>query len=355
MARRQASGGAALIRAPAARILSRVKTRTLGRTGLAVSELAFGGLFVASFASPLERARQTVDRALDLGITYLDTAPTYGDSEQVLGAVLADERRPFILSTKLSGKAPGYRTRDKAFLRGEFERSLGHLRRDRVDILMIHEPDRPGQLDWWSDPAGVGGPVLELLDELKREGLVRFTGIGGTTSHELARLVDTGKFDVVLTAYNYSLLWREAALEIFPAAKAHGTGIVLGSPLQQQALSRRYDEQVERGAPWLSKSRRAQFKALYRFLDETGLDIAECGIRFVLSNPDVSCALVGAASPEEVEKNVATVAKGPLPRDVQARLDEIAAMVPFRPYEEPAGLGWILAASGSHWGPGVAR
>ena len=332
-----------------------MKTRTLGRTGLPVSELAFGGLFVASFASPLERARRSVARALDLGINYVDTAPTYGDSEQVLGDILAGERRPFLISTKLSGKAPDYRTRDKAFLRGEFERSLRNLRRDRVDILMIHEPDRPGQLDWWSDPEGVGGPVLELLDDLKREGLIRFTGLGGTTSHELARLVDTGRFDVVLSAYNYSLLWREAALEIFPAAKARGMGIVLGSPLQQQALSRRYDEQIEHGAPWLSRSRREQFKALYRFLDETGMDIAECGIRFVLSNPDVSCALVGAAAPEEVERNVASAAKGPLPADLIARLDGIAAMVPFRPFEEPAGLGWILASNGSHRGPGAAR
>lgn len=332
-----------------------MKTRTLGRTGLAVSELALGGLFVASFASPLETARRTVARALDLGVNYIDTAPTYGNSEEVLGEVLAGERRPFILSTKLSGTAPEYRTRDAAYLRGALERSLRLLRRDRVDILMIHEPDRPGQLDWWTDPEGVGGPVLELLDELKREGVIRFTGLGGTTSHELARLVDTGKFDVVLTAYNYSLLWREAALEIFPTAVRRGAGIVLGSPLQQGALSRRYDDQVERGAPWLSLSRRGQMRALYRFLDETGMDIAECGIRFVLSNPDVSCALVGASSPEEVERNAASAAKGPLPADALARLDAIAAMVPFRPYEEPAGLGWILAARGSHWGPGAAR
>lgn len=320
-----------------------------------MSELALGGLFVASFASPLETARRTVARALDLGVNYIDTAPTYGNSEEVLGEALAGERRPFILSTKLSGTAPEYRTRDPAFLRGAFERSLRRLRRDRVDILMIHEPDRPGQLDWWDDPAGVRGPVLGLLDELVREGLVRFTGLGGTTSHELARLVDTGRFDVVLTAFNYSLLWREAAIEIFPAAKRHGVGIILGSPLQQQALSRRYDEQVEHGAPWMSLSRREQFRALYRFLDETGLDIAECGIRFVLSHPAVSCALVGAASPEEVERNVASAAKGPLPADLLARLDEIAAMVPFRPYEEPAGLGWLLAANRDHWGPGGIR
>jgi D-threo-aldose 1-dehydrogenase len=332
-----------------------MRYRTLGRTGLSVSELALGGLFVASFSSPIETARATVRRALDLGINYIDTAPTYGDSEEVLGRVLEGERRPFVLSTKLGGRPQPFRPRDVACLRASVEESLRLLKRDRVDILMIHEPDRPGQYDWWTDGDGVRGPVLELLESLKKEGTIRFTGLGGTTAHELARLVACGKFDVVLTAFNYSLLWREAALEVIPAARAQNVGIVLGSPLQQQALSRRYDEQIERGAPWLSKARREQFRALYRFLDDIGMDIAECGIRFVLSNPDVSCALSGAASPAEVERNAEAASRGPLPTDVLKRLDAIAALVPFRPYEEPAGLGWTLAAGGTREGPGPVR
>lgn len=175
-------------------------------------------------------------------------------------------------------------------------RTLG---RDRIDILMIHEPDRPGQYDRWTDIEEPRGPALELLEELKREGIIRFTGIGGTTSHELAMLVGSGKFDVVLTAYNYSLLWREAALEIIPAARQQNVGVILGSPLQQQALSRRYDG--------------------------------------------------------EVERDVAAAAKGQLPSEALTRLDAIASMVPFRPFEEPAGLGWLLASGGSHKGPGPAR
>jgi aryl-alcohol dehydrogenase-like predicted oxidoreductase len=101
----------------------------------------------------------------------------------------------------------------------------------------------------------------------------------------------------------------------------------------------------------MSRSRREQFRALYRYLDEMGMDIAECGIRFVLSNPDVSCALVGAASPEEVERNAATAARGALPPAVLARLDEIAAMVPFRPFEEPFGLPFARP----YKGPGHAN
>ena len=155
---------------------------------------------------------------------------------------------------------------------------------------------------------------------------------------------------MVLAAYNYSLLWREAENEVLPAAREMGMGIILGSPLQQGALARRWDAQVNTGAPWMSKPRREQFKALYAYLDETGMDVAEAGLRFAISNPDVSTVLMGAASPEEVERNVAAVGKGPLPKRVLGRLSEIAAMVPFRPFEEPFGLPW----HGGYKGPGQA-
>jgi aryl-alcohol dehydrogenase-like predicted oxidoreductase len=146
----------------------------------------------------------------------------------------------------------------------------------------------------------------------------------------------------VLTAFNYSLLWREAEHEVLPAAKAHGVGVVIGSPLQQGALSRRFDDEVNHGAPWMSLPRRNQFKALYALLDELDMPLVECALRFVLSNPDVSCALMGARSQAEVEQNVAYAEKGPLPADVLRRLNAIAAMVPFRPCEERPTLcfGW---------------
>jgi len=332
-----------------------MQERILGKTGLAVSEVALGGLFVASFASPLDRARRTVSRALDLGITYVDTAPTYGNSEEVLGACLGDERRPLILSTKLGGRPQPFKPQDRDCLMASVQESLRLLRRSQVDILMVHEPDRPGQYDWWTDWEKVEGPVLDVLEELKARGTIRFTGIGGTTCHELAHVIRSGRFDVVLTAYNYSLLWREAELEVIPAARDLGMGIILGSPLQQGALSRRYDEQIARGASWLSKPRREQFRALYTFLDEIAMPIDEVGLRSVLSNPSVSTVLMGATAPEEIERSVNAAGKGPLPDRIKARLDEIAAMVPFRPFEEPAGLGWLLASAGPRKGPEAVR
>jgi len=316
-----------------------VKTRRLGRTGLEVSELGLGGLFVSQFGSPeFEPARAAIHRALALGVNYIDTAPTYSNSEEVLGQALEDVTVPYVLSTKLGGRPKPFDPRDRDGLRRSVEESLRLLRRDHIDILMVHEPDRPGQYDWWTDFDAFDGPVLELLADLKRQGVIRFTGIGGTTAYLLARLIRTGKFDVVLTAFNYSLLWREAQIEILPAAKAQDVGVVIGSPLQQGALARRYDDAVNHGALWLSPPRRAQYQALYTLLDETGMSLPEMGLRFVLSNPVVSSVLMGARSVEEVEQNVAAALKGPLPDDLLARLNEIAAMVPFRPTDEPATL-----------------
>lgn len=80
------------------------------------------------------------------------------------------------------------------------------MKRDTIDILFVHEPDRPGQYDWWTQPEEVHGPVLEVLDELKKSGVIQATGLGGTAVYEMECLVRTGKFDVVLTAFNYSLL-----------------------------------------------------------------------------------------------------------------------------------------------------
>ena len=328
-----------------------MKQRTLGKTGLAVSELGLGGLFVSRFGAEFDQGKAAVLRALELGGNYIDTAPGYADSEEVLGRVLGDVTGPVVLSTKLGGRPQPFLPRDKDGLRRSVEESLRLLRRDRIDILMIHEPDRPAQYDWWTDSERFNGPVMELLDELKQEGVIGFTGIGGTTAYGMARVIRSGRFDVVLTAFNYSLLWREAEIEVLPAAREQGMGIVIGSPLQQGALARRYDDEVNGGAPWLSAPRRSQFKALYALLDEAGMSLPEMGLRFVLSNPDVSSVLMGARSPEEVEQNMAAVEKGPLPPDLLTRVDEIAARVPFRPFDEPAGLPFGRAYAG----PGMMR
>jgi len=314
-------------------------TRILGRTGIEVGVVGMGGLFVSRYGGhDRDEARQAVHRALELGVNYVDTAPGYLDSEAVLGYALAGAPRPYFLATKLGGRPQPFDPRDKDALRRSVEESLRLLNRDYIDVLLIHEPDRPGQYDWWTDSERFHGPVSEVLDDLKAQGIIRFTGLGGTTAYELPYIIETGHYDVVLTAFNYSLLWREAIREVLPAATRQGMGIIAGSPLQQGALARRYDDEIRSGARWLSAPRREQYRRLYAYLDEIALSLPEVALRFVLSNPAIHMTLMGARSVAEVEANVRAAEKGPLPADILAHLQEIADLVPFRPFEEPFSL-----------------
>jgi aryl-alcohol dehydrogenase-like predicted oxidoreductase len=329
-----------------------MKKRILGKTGFEVSELALGGVFLSQASgNTFEESKSAVLKALELGVNYIDTAPMYGNSEEILGRALEGYDKPVVISTKLGAYPEPFLPKDRDCLMRSVEHSLQMLKIDRIDLLMIHEPDRPGQFDWWTDFENFRGPVMDLLDELKRTGVVKYIGLGGTTSHELARLIDTGRFDVVLTAFNYSALWREAEIEILPAAKRQGMGIVIGAPFQQGALAVRYDGQVRNGASWMSLARRKQFLAFYDFLDEIGMSITEICVRFVISNPDISCLLMGIKSVGEAIQNAAAIGKGPLPADILKRLDEIAAMVPFRPFEEPFQLPFTR----DYKGPGKTR
>jgi aryl-alcohol dehydrogenase-like predicted oxidoreductase len=330
-----------------------MRTRPLGKTGLQVSELGFGSLFASSLGPGFEQSRAAVHEAVKLGINYFDTAPAYANSEEVLGAILKDVHVPLIVSTKLGGRPQPFDPRNAAQLRQSTEESLRLLHRDVIDVLFIHEPDRPLQYAWWTDPEAVAGPVLEVLDDLKRRGLIRFTGVGGTTVAEMAHLVRSHRFDVVLTAFNYSALFRESEQEVIPAARERGMGIVLGSVLQQGALGRRFDQAIRDKPMWLSRARQEQFLAFYHFLDEVGMSIVELCLRFALSSANASTVLIGPKTADQVAQSVAAAAKGPLPADVLAALDHIAAMVPYRPFEEPMILP--LANPHSYHGPGMAN
>lgn len=138
---------------------------------------------------------------------------------------------------------------------------------------MIHEPCRPGQTDWYEDYNTLTGPAAELPVELKTEGFIKYTGLGGTTVHEIARAIDTGFYGVVLTAFNSSPLWRDALHYVIPAAAKQDMGMLMASPTQQGWLAARFDEDVNNGSHWLSPRRREQLKALYAFADEIKIDL----------------------------------------------------------------------------------
>ncbi|NMC77821.1 MAG: aldo/keto reductase [Chloroflexi bacterium] len=316
-----------------------MKENRLGKTDLLVSHLSCGALFVSAYGgTPFEEGKMAVRRALELGMNYIDTAPGYANSEEILGQYLEGVEQPYYLSTKLGGRPTPFDPRNKDQLFFSFEESLRQLKRPAVDILYIHEPDRPGQWNWFEEWDTFHGPVTEVLEELKQRGLVRYTGLAGTTVYEMARIVEKANYDVLLTAFNYSLLFREAADTLIPAARQKGMGIVAGTPMQQGWFSRVHDDVIAHPPAWMAPRRVEQLRRLYQLVAECGIPLPEMALRFMLSNPDIDTVLTGVSSAQEADLNVAAMEKGALPGDVLAQIDEIAAMLPYRPWEEPSKI-----------------
>ena len=170
----------------------------------------------------------------------------------------------------------------------------------------------------------------------------------------MQRIIEKASYDVLLTAFNYSLLFQEAGSDLIPAASARGMGIIAGSPLQQGWFSERYEEIIRSNRPaWMAPRRAEQMLRLYAFSDRVGIAVPELALRFVLSNPLIDTVLTGSRSAAEVEKNWLVAEKGPLSAEVLAELKDIAAMVPFRPFEEPFGAAFKNLEK--YHGPGWAR
>ncbi len=319
-----------------------LKKRRLGRTELEVSELSLGGLFISSYGANRDTADRIIRRAWELGINYIDTAPGYLDSESVLGETLAKFDADFIISTKIGYKPEPFEARNKEFLQNALKRSFKNLKRDFVDILMIHEPDRHDDenlMDWWADKEKYEGPVMDVIRQARDEGKTKFLGLGGTTAYEMPHVINTGNFDVVLSAFQYNLLWREAEQAVLPAAVANDMGLICGSPLYQGTLAKIYENDVIKNPPnWLSPPRRRQFIRLYALVGDLKMTMPELATRFLLSNPQISTVLSGVSTVAELESNVESALKGPLAEDILAEINDIAAMVPFRPYLEPLAL-----------------
>ena len=147
-----------------------MKKTKLGRTGIEISKLGLGGLFAAGKNDNLETGKDILRCAYEAGINYVDTAPSYGKSEMVLGKLFSEVGQPEILSTKIGGKPEPFEPQNKDCLMKSVENSLKLLGRDSIDMLMIHEPDGRN--------FGIGGP-----DYLHAEG---------TIDRSLSRMAYTG-------------------------------------------------------------------------------------------------------------------------------------------------------------------
>jgi len=291
--------------------------RVLGRTGARVSALGFGGApagltnYLAAWdaAAPQSRAQVelAVRRALDLGVTYFDTAPGYGGgiSEELFGRALGADRERVFLATKTPAGAW-----EPPAIRAALEESLRRLGTDRVDLLQFH--------GGWLGPDDAAAVLerggLETYERLREEGKVRFLGFtceGQTGAAE--RLIESGRFDALMIAYNLCYqgpgAYRNRDLPPWTAlslARARGMGVLTMRTLTSGVLQR-----------WLA-----------RVAGGASIDWSAALLGFVLSHPQVDVALVGMRTPEEVALNVAAVDEGAFRVDMPSVQDGYGAARP---------------------------
>ena len=212
-----------------------IPRRRMGRSDLELTELSLGAAFIGGREDPLlddpaQATRRmdgvavaTVQRALELGITHIDTSPLYEPSERRIGMALAEVEAPGLtISTKVGSHRERRHSYTAADIRWSLEQSLKLLGRDRVDIVLIHDPPT-------MDPVFKSGDGFDALDKLRDEGLLDYVGLGARDIPYHRAAIESGRVDVILTFADYNLVRRQASGLIDQAAAA-GVGVLLGSP-----------------------------------------------------------------------------------------------------------------------------
>ena len=303
--------------------------RPLGDSGLVVSVV---GLGCNNFGRriDLEATRAVVDAALEEGVTLFDTSDSYGESETFLGEVLRGRRDDVVLATKFGSDLGGRLGADwgargsRRYIRRAVESSLRRLQTDWIDLYQLHFPD----------PATPIEETLAALDELVREGKVRYIGSSNyaawqvTEADWIARTRGTARF---ISAQNhYSLLDRDVEQELVPACLAHGVGLLPYFPLANGLLTGKY----RRGEPPPAGSRLADrldrldqaafdtIEALEKYAAERGRTLLDVAIAGLAARPAVASVIAGATRPEQIRANVAAGAWRPTTEDAEA-LDEL--------------------------------
>jgi D-threo-aldose 1-dehydrogenase len=308
--------------------------RRLGRTGFDVSALGVGGWLgrlegpAAGAAARAAAAVAAVRRAVELGVTYFDTSPAYGagEAERHLGLGLRElspEQRAGLRVATKTGTHPERPFRyDADATRWTVDRSLAALSRDRVDVLLVHDPRSDEDMDRVMGPAG----ALEVLEALKAQGLVGAIGLGVRTHRFLRRAVESGRFDVILTPYDYTPL-RDSAGGLIAEAAARDVGVINGSPYAAGILAGGDpDAAAARRAP-LAPRDLERARLLWRWGQERGLDLGAVAMQFSLRRPDIAVTLAGPRTAAEVEGNVRH-ALTPLPADVWDDLRRVLETLP---------------------------
>lgn len=311
--------------------------RHLGRSGLYVSEIAYGNWLTHGEQIDQDAAEACVHAALDVGITTFDTADVYaqGQAETVLGRSLRGVRRESVeICTKLHGPmGEGLNNRglSRKHVMEACHASLKRLDTEYVDLYQAHRFDGNAPLE----------ETLVAFDDLVRQGKVMYLGVSEWTAAQIADALriagDLGlRSRIVSNQPQYNLLWRVIEAEVLPLCSREGIGQVVFSPLAQGVLSGKYRP----GSPPPAGSRAAGGRGT-NFIDrvrsdeivgrvaelasvaaDAGLTMAQLAVAWVLQNPGVSSAIIGASRPEQIKDN-AGASGVKLEPALLARIDEV--------------------------------
>jgi aryl-alcohol dehydrogenase-like predicted oxidoreductase len=321
--------------------------RRVGRSGLKVSEICLGTMTFGHGTDQAE-ADRIVDLAFDAGVNFFDTANSYGggQSEVMLGKAIKDRRRDAVIATKFfnpMGVGPNDAGMSRVHIMQAVEDSLRRLQMDYVDIYYIHHVDTQTPLE----------EMLRALEDLVRQGKVRYTACSNYEAWRLMEALWTSdsKGWARFECYQpqYSLVVRDIEEEIIPVCQLKGLGVVVWSPLAGGFLTGKYKP----GEREVSGSRSAEGWAyperyfapnadetlgvLLDVANELGRSPAQVAVRWVLEQPAITSAIIGARTVEQARDNL--LAGGwRLPDEARQRLDQVSAL----PMRYPKSMEWNM-------------
>jgi aryl-alcohol dehydrogenase-like predicted oxidoreductase len=324
-------------------------TCRFGRTDWQVARLSLGTFQLTSDKGvPRDEAVAVIRRAIDAGVNLVDTAPLYGagDAEALVGEALLGREDRFYLMNKVGRFETGplrslgdAAYRDAGAIRRQIEHSLASLRRDAVDMILLHESDWP---QWWAGGPIANAPVLDALRELKREGRVRRIGLSARNIAAASKLASTQLFDAMLFVHYFNAVWQENGAALAELASKFDLGIAVGTPFKQGVLitpdegdARRL---LDKGKGDASPAMWNRILGFRRLASRNEFDYGELALRYLLSHPFVHTVTVGPRSMGELEQNLEWLKRGPLPSDMLRQVEVlrnehpvemVAAVAPF--------------------------
>ena len=316
-----------------------MKTRELGKTGIEVSEIAFGGVEIGipygigvnsqADMLPRKKAVELLHEALDKGVNFFDTAHLYGESESIMGEAFQDRRNKVILSTKCkhfrdsTGAIPSYSSLKKT-IEESLEESLNHLRTDYVDVFMLHQ----GDLEILNNEDG-----KEIFTKLKSSGKVRAIGASTYASEETKKAIEKG-WEVIQCPFN---LMDQRQEQNFLQAEENGVGIVVRSVLMKGILSDK-----GRGLHPALQDVENHIKKYHRLLTDDIAEISTLATKFALSFSEVSSVLVGIDRSEYLDKALIAVSGNLLDQNDLSKAKDLAYPDPgFLDLPNWDRMGWL--------------